>query len=113
MKRALMALAFSGLLLNSSGAMASTIGQCNALLAKFFGHEQQVVHGIDVEGNCNDLVVRINDFINAGCVPLFDSGQLASGHIRPDLPFPQAACTALICDCGFIIPECDGVVSCL
>jgi len=112
MKRALLAVVFFGLSLNVSGAMASMIGRCDALLAKFFGDEQQVVNGIDIEGNCNDLLVRINDFIDAGCRPLFDSGQLASAHIRPDLPFPQAACTALNCVCGFGVAECVGVVDC-
>jgi len=112
MKRALRALVFAGVFLNSSGAMASMIGQCDALLAKFFGAEQQVFNGVDVAGNCNDLLGRINDFVNAGCVPLFDSGQLFSGHIRPDLPLPQRACTALNCICGFGVPECVGVVDC-
>jgi hypothetical protein len=81
-------------------------------LAKFFGAEHQVVNGIEVEGNCNDLLGRINDFVNAGCVPLLDSGQLFSAHLRPDHSLLQVTCTALTCDCGFIIPECDGVVSC-
>jgi hypothetical protein len=112
MKRTLMALVFSGLLLNSSGAMGSTIGQCDALLAKFFGASHQVVNGIDVEGNCNDLLGRINDFVNAGCVPLLDSGQLFSAHVRPDHSLIQAVCSALNCDCGFGVLECVGVVDC-
>ena len=48
MKRALMALVFSGLLLNSSGAMASMIGQCNALLAKFSGAGLITRFGIEI-----------------------------------------------------------------
>jgi hypothetical protein len=106
MKRALLALVFSGLFLNSSSAMASVISQCDALLAKLLGVEAQVFNEIDVADNCSTLFERLTDFINAGCVPLFDSGQLFSAHIRPDLPLAQRACTALNCDCGLDIPEC-------
>jgi hypothetical protein len=112
MKRALMTLVFSGLLLNSSGAMASMIGQCDALAAKFTGAEQQVANGINVEGNCTALAGRLFDFGSAGCVPLLDSGQLYISHLRLDHSLIQNACTALNCVCGFEIVECVGVVDC-
>jgi hypothetical protein len=111
MKRVLLAVLLSFVFFSSS-AMASMIGQCNALLGKFFGASHQVVNGIDVGPNCDALSGRINDFVDAGCVPLLDSGQLFIAHMRPDLPLPQALCGALVCDCAFVIPECDGVVSC-
>jgi hypothetical protein len=104
MKRALMALVFSGLLLNSSGAMASMIGHCDALAAKVIGEEQQVVRGAD-GGNCNDIAGGLNDFVNAGCVPLLDSGQLFLSHLRLDHSLIQTVCGELNCVCGFGIPE--------
>ena len=88
------------------------IGQCDSLLAKFFGASHQVVNGIDVGPNCDALLGRINDFVDAGCIPLLDSGQLFSAHIRPDHSLIQAVCGALNCDCGFDVPECVGAVSC-
>jgi hypothetical protein len=106
MKRALLAVVFLGSVLAASSATASMIGQCNALLGKFLGAEHQVVNGIDVAGNCNELGGRLNDFVNAGCVPLLDDGELFTGHIRADLPLIQSACTALCVDCRFQIPEC-------
>jgi len=111
MKRALMALVFSGLLLNSSGAMASMIGQCDALAAKLTGEEQKLVKGAD-GGNCADLFRKVSDFVNAGCVPLLDSGQLYVSHLRLDHSLIQTGCTALNCICGFGVPECVGVVDC-
>ena len=111
MKRALMTLVFSGLLLNSSGAMASMIGQCDALAAQVIGEEQQVVRGAD-GGNCNDVLGGLNDFVNAECVPLLDSGQLFLSHLRLDHSLIQTVCGALNCVCEFDIPECVGVVEC-
>jgi hypothetical protein len=112
MKRALLALIFSGLLLNSSGAMAvSMIGQCDALAAKLIGNEQQLARGVD-GATCNDLGVQVDDFVNAGCVPLLDAGQLYVSHLRLDHSLIQTGCTALNCVCGFEVPECFGVVSC-
>ena len=111
MKRALMALVFSGFLLNSSGAMANMIGQCDALAAKVIGEEQRVVRGAD-GGNCNDTLGGLNDFVNAGCVPLLDSGQLFLSHLRLDHSLIQTVCGALNCSCGFGVPECVGVVDC-
>ena len=113
MKRICLALIFCSVILASSGARASLIGQCNALLGQFFGDAYQVVNGIDVGPNCDFLLGQVNDFVAAGCVPLLDSGQLFNAHIRPDLPPIQAICGALVCDCGFTVPECSAVVSCL
>jgi len=111
MKRALPALVLCGFFLNSSGAMASMIGRCDALASKLIGDEQQVVRGAD-GGNCTDLLGQVNDFANAGCVPLLDSGQLYLSHLRLDHSLIQTVCTALNCVCGFGIPECAGVVEC-
>ena len=108
MKRSLLALVFSGLLLNSSGALASMIGECDALAAKLIGDEQQVARGVD-GGNCNGLLGQVVDFVNADCVPLLDSGQLYTAHLRLDHSLIQTACSALNCVCGFGIPECVGV----
>jgi hypothetical protein len=111
MKRALMTLVFSGLLLNGSGAMASMIGQCDALAAKLIGDEQRVFRGAD-GGNCNDLLGEVNDFVSAGCVPLLDAGELYIAHLRLDHSLIQTACSALNCVCALGIPECVGVVDC-
>ena len=112
MKRAaLMALLFSGLLLISSGAMASMIGQCNALAAHLTGDEQRVVRGAD-GGNCSDLLAEVGEFVSAGCVPLLDAGQLYVSHLRLDHALIQTSCTALNCVCGFGILECVGVADC-
>jgi len=111
MKRTLMVLVFSGLLLNSSGAIASMIGQCDALAAQVIGEEQQVVRGAD-GGNCNDVLGGLIDFVNAGCVPLLDSGQLFVSHLRLDHSLIQTICGALNCVCGLGVPECVGVVTC-
>jgi hypothetical protein len=97
---------FLGLVMVGSSATASMIGECDALLAQSLGADFQVVNGIDVAGNCIDLAGRVIDFVNAGCVPLLDSGQLFTAHIKGNLPFIQSVCGALCDGCGFQVPEC-------
>ena len=111
MKRTYLGVVFSGLVLVGSSAMASMIGQCDALAAKLIGDEQQVARGVD-GGNCDDLLAQLFDFVDAECVPLLDTGQLYISHLRVDHSLIQTACTALNCVCEFGVPECVGVVSC-
>jgi len=110
MKRVAATLAFVGLLFIAPAARADLVGICNSLLGHLAGNEFRVLQGNTAQ--CSDLAATINDIVETGCVPLLDSGQLFVAHIRSDLPLVQAACTALVCDCGFVIPECGGVVSC-
>jgi len=111
MKRTVVALFFTGFLLNGSGAMASMIGRCDALASKLIGGEQRIFRGVD-GGSCSDLFAEVIDFVDAGCVPLLDSGQLYLSHLRLDHSLLQTGCSALNCVCGFEIPECADVVSC-
>src|SRR5262245_42954045 len=110
MKRLVSIVSLLGLLAIVSPTHADLVGFCDSLIGRMAGNWYRVLQGNTAQ--CSDLGTVLGTFVTAGCVPLLDSGQLFTAHIRSDLPPVQAACTALVCECGFIIPECSGVVTC-
>jgi len=110
MKRIAPVLSLVAVLLSAPGVRADLVGICNSLLGRMAGDWERVLQGNT--DRCADLGATGTEFGQTGCVPLLDSGQLFISNIAPGLPLPQAACTALVCECGFVVPECNGVVSC-